>query len=441
LAPDRRSACDNDGTRDVSANALILTAGFAACVIFGMPFAFALGLAVALVLIVSDIEPAFLAQQFVAGSQQYSLIAIPLFMLAGELMSAGGMSQRLVNVASVLVRHRTGGLAMVAVLAALIFSSISGSAPATTAAIGAILIPAMANAGYDKAFATSIAVSAGVLGPLIPPSIAFVIWGTIAEQSVARLFLSGIVPGLTLALGLLIVCYVHAKRNKVPKQQRATWEEARKAFVDGKWALLSPIVVLGGIYGGIFTPTEAAGISCVYAVLIGLLVERQLPWRDLYAVTLRAARTSAIVTAIVAVSTGYGVLIAQEHIATGFATWLASHVHERWIALAGLNIAFFLLAAVMDELAILVILGPMLIAIGTKFGVDPIHLGAIIVTNVAIGMAAPPIGYCLFVGMAISGLSLAKISRAIWPQIVVMLIVLFLTTYIPQFALIFQPGK
>ncbi len=423
----------------MSASVFLLTGGFAACMMLGVPFALALGMVVALVLVVADIEPAFLAQQFVAGSQSFSLIAIPLFMLAGELMSAGGLSERLVNVASVLVRHRTGGLAMVTVLAALVFSSISGSAPATTAAIGAILIPAMAAAGYDKAFATSIAVSAGVLGPLIPPSIAFVIWGTIAEQSVAKLFLSGIVPGVSIAIGLLVVCYVHAKRNNVPKQDKATWAEARRAFIDGKWALLSPLVVLGGIYGGVFTPTEAAGISCIYAAIIGLLVERRMRLRDLYQVLLRATRTSAIVTAIVAVSTGYGVLIAQEHIATNFAAWLASHVTEKWVALAGLNIAFFLLAAVMDEIAILVILGPMLIAIGKQFAVDPIHLGSIIVTNVAIGMAAPPIGYCLFVGMAISGLSLGRIAKAIWPQIVVMLIVLFLTTYIPSFALIFLP--
>src|SRR5688572_4718576 len=200
------------GSCIMSTAALLLTAGFAGAVVLGVPFAFAIGMVVALVLVLTDIEPAFLAQQLVAGSQSFSLLAIPLFMLAGELMTAGGLSQRLVNVASVLVRHRTGGLAMVAVLAALVFSAISGSAPATTAAIGAILIPAMAREGYDKAFAASIAVSAGVLGPLIPPSIAFVIWGTIAEQSIGKLFLSGIVPGLAIALGLLVICYVHARR-------------------------------------------------------------------------------------------------------------------------------------------------------------------------------------------------------------------------------------
>jgi C4-dicarboxylate transporter DctM subunit len=194
--------------------------------------------------------------------------------------------------------------------------------------------------------------------------------------------------------------------------------------------------VLGGIYGGAFTPTEAAGVSCAYALLVGLLVERQMRWGDIPAAMLRAVRASSIVMAIVAVSVGFGVLVAQEQIATAFANWLAFHVSERWLALAVLNIAFFLLAAVMDEIAIMVILGPTLIAIANKLGVDPIHFGAIIVTNVSIGMAAPPIGYCLFVGMAISGLSLARIARAMWPQIVVMLVVLFLTTYIPQFALL-----
>jgi tripartite ATP-independent transporter DctM subunit len=425
----------------MSAATLLLTLGFAVLATAGVPFAIAIGAVVMLVLIVGDIEPAFLAQQLVAGSQSFSLLAIPLFMLAGELMTAGGLSQRLVDVASVLVRHRTGGLAMVTVLAALVFSAISGSAPATTAAIGSILIPAMAKEGYDRAFAASIAVSAGVLGPLIPPSIAFVIWGTIAEQSIGKLFLSGIVPGLAIAFGLLIICYFHARRHGVPKQLRATWSEVRDGFARGKWALLSPFIVLGGIYGGVFTPTEAAGISCAYALLIGIFVERQMRWQDIPKITLRAVRTSAIVMAIIAVSAGFGVLIAQEQIASGFASWLASHVSERWVALACLNIAFFLLAAVMDEIAIMVILGPILIAIATKFGVDPIHLGAMIVTNVAIGMAAPPIGYCLFVGMAISGLSLGRIARAIWPQIVVMLVVLFLTTYIPQFALLFVPVR
>lgn len=419
--------------------AMTLTAGFAGLIILGVPFAIAILGVSALALLFANIEPAFLAQQVIAGSQSFSLLAIPLFMLAGEIMSAGGLSQRLVDLANTLVRHRTGGMAMVTVLASLIFAAISGSAPATTAAIGSIMIPAMVAAGYNKAFAVSIAVSSGVLAPLIPPSIAFVIWGIVAEQSIGRLFLSGIVPGLCIALGLLAVCWAHARQNNVPRAPRATQAEVRAALTNGKWALLSPIVVLGGIYGGVFTPTEAAAMSCVYALIIGFFVEKKLKLPELPEMFLRAARTSAMVAGIITVSAGFGVLIAQERLAVNFANWMASSLDERWMALAALNIAFFLLAAVMDEIAIMVVLGPMLIAIAAKFGIDPVHFGAIIVTNVAIGMAAPPIGYCLFVGMAISGLSLQKISRVIWPQIIVMLIVLMLTTYVPQFALILQP--
>lgn len=417
-----------------------LTAGFAGLVVLGFPFAIAIALAITAALLLADIEPAFLAQAVISGSQQFSLLAIPLFMLAGALMTAGGLSQRLVDLAGTLVRHRTGGLAMVAVLAALVFSAISGSAPATTAAIGTILIPAMAAAGYSRAFAASIAVSAGVLGPLIPPSIAFVIWGIIAEQSISRLFLSGIVPGITLAVGLLVLCWLHARRNGVPRLPRASMAETWTAFHQGKWALASPLVVLGGIYGGVFTPTEAAAVSCVYALVIGLFVERKLTLPALPGIVAGAMRTSGIVCAIIAVSAGFGILVAQEQIATRFAHWMADSIEQRWLALASLNLAFFLLAAVMDEIAIMVILGPMLIAIANRFGVDPIHFGAIIVTNVSIGMAAPPIGYCLFIGMAISKLTLGQISRAIWPQILLMLVVLFLTTYIPGFALMLQPA-
>jgi C4-dicarboxylate transporter DctM subunit len=421
----------------MSTAAWILTAGTAILVVVGMPIALAIATSCALVVIISGMEPAFLAAQFVAGAQSFSLLAVPLFMLAGALMTACGITERLIDVARTMVGHQTGGLAMVVVVAATNFGSISGSAPATTAAIAAMMIPAMVNAGYDKAFSTSICVSAGVLGPLIPPSIAFVIWGIIAEQSIPRLFLAGIVPGLSISAGLLIICYFHARRHKVRREASASWGEMARVIWNGKWALLSPVVVLGGIYGGIVTPTEAAGISCVYAMLIGFLIERRLSIPGLVPIFGTAVRMAGVVLSIVLVSTAFGVLIAQERLALNLATYLSQAVSERWLALAGINVVFFILAAFMDEVAIMLILGPLLISIANQFGVDPIHFGAIIVTNVAIGMATPPIGYCLFVGMAVSGLRLGEISRVIWPQIIVMVVVLFLTTYIPQFSLIF----
>lgn len=423
----------------MSETAWILSAGFALLLLAGVPFAIALLLTAAAVLLAADIEPVLLAQTLIGGTQSFSLLAIPFFMLAGEIMSAGGLSQRLIKVADVLVRHLPGGMGHVTVVSACIFAAISGSAPATTAAIGSIMIPAMVARGYDKGFATALAVSAGVLGPLIPPSIAGVIWGVIAEQSIARLFMAGVGPGMLLAGGLLVVTWLHAKRHHIPREPRAAPREIRAALRDGIWALAAPLVVLGGIYGGAFTPTEAAIVSCVYSMLVGIFIEKRLRLADMPGIILRAMRITAMVMFIIAASAGFGWLVAQEQLALKLATWLSESIAERWLMLLVVNVFLFLICAVMDEIAVMVILGPLLIVLATKFGIDPIHFGAIIVTNVAIGMAAPPIGYCLFVGMAISGLSLAAVARAIWPMVMLMLAVLMLTTYVPAFAL-WLPG-
>ena len=422
----------------MSSTAWLLSAGFGVLMLLGVPFAFGIGIVVAVALLVSGIEPMLMPQSMVAGTQSFSLLAIPFFMLAGELMTAGGLSARLVKVADVFVRHLTGGLGHVTVVAATVFAAISGSAPATTAAIGAIMIPAMAARGYDNGFATALAVSAGILAPLIPPSIAFVIWGVIAEQSISRLFSAGIIPGLIMAFGLSVVCWIHARRNKIPVQKRASLSEIRAALRDGIWALLAPAIVLGGIYGGVFTPTEAAVVSCVYAILVGIFIEKRLKIADLGPIVWRSLKITSIVMAIIMFSTGFGILVAQEQLAPKLAAWLSANIEQKWIMLLVLNIAFFLLAAVMDEIAIMVVLGPLLIAIANSFQIDPIHFGTIIVTNVAIGMAAPPIGYCLFVGMAISGLKLGDVASKIWPFVGIMLVVLMLVTYVPGFSLAFQ---
>lgn len=423
----------------MSETAWILSAGFALLLVAGVPFAIALLFTAAAVLLAADIEPVLLAQTLIAGTQSFSLLAIPFFMLAGEIMSAGGLSQRLIKVADVLVRHLAGGMGHVTVVSACIFAAISGSAPATTAAIGAIMIPAMVARGYDKGFATALAVSAGVLGPLIPPSIAGVIWGVIAEQSIARLFMAGVGPGILLAGGLMVITWLHAKRHEIAREPRATPREVGSALRAGVWALAAPVVVLGGIYGGAFTPTEAAIVSCIYSMLVGIFIEKRLRLSDMPDIILRAMRITAMVMFIIAASAGFGWLVAQEQLALKLATWLSESISERWIMLLLVNVFLFLICSVMDEIAVMVILGPLLIVLATKFGVDPIHFGAIIVTNVAIGMAAPPIGYCLFVGMAISGLSLMAVARAIWPMVLLMLAVLMLTTYVPAFAL-WLPG-
>ncbi len=419
----------------MSETAWILSAGFAALVVCGVPFAFAIAGAVIVVLTVSNIAPALLPQTMIAGTQSFSLLGIPFFMLAGELMTAGGLSRRLVGVADVFVRHLPGGLGLVAILAAVIFAAISGSAPATTAAIGAIMIPAMVDRGYSRAYAASLCVSAAVMAPLIPPSIAFIIWGVIAEQSIAKLFLSGVLPGLALATGLGMYVILKGLRDDGQRLPRASGREVLAALRSGVWALLAPVIILGGIYSGIFTPTEASAVACIYSLFVGFLIERRLTVKQLPVLVINAMKITAVVMAVVIVSNGFGVLVAQEQLAARLATALHGAIEQQWLVLLVLNFAFFLLAAVMDEIAIMVILGPMLIAIANQIGVDPIHFGAIIVTNVGIGMAAPPIGYCLFIGMAISKLGMGEISRAIWPQLIIMVLVLMLVTYVPAFSL------
>lgn len=414
---------------------LVLTGGFALLLVLGVPFAVALGLCTLAALLVADIDLMVLPQMMLGGTQSFSLLAIPFFMLAGEIMTRGGLSQRIINVADVLVRHLRGGLGHVTILAAAIFAAISGSAPATTAAVGSILIPAMVERGFSKPFATALAVSAGVLGPIIPPSIAAVIWAVIAETSIAQLFVAGVVPGLLMISGFMAITWWYAKRHNIPAQPRAGWNEIAAAFKQGIWALLAPLLVLGGIYTGVFTPTEAGVVSCFYAIVVGVFIERRIRLGDLGGIIVSAARTSGMIMFIIAASSGFGWLIAQERLAVRAAEFLVTGISEPWMVLIVLNVAIVIACAVMDEIAIMVILGPMFIAIAQRIGMDPIQFGTIIVTNVAMGMAIPPIGYCLFVGMAISKLSLGAISKAIWPLLVVMFIVLGLVSFVPAISL------
>ena len=419
----------------MSATAWILSLGFLGLAALGVPFAFALALTIIAVLTLTDISPALLPQTAILASQSFSLLGIPFFILAGEIMTAGGLSKRLVAVADVFVRHLPGGLGLVTILAACVFAAISGSAPATTAAIGSIMYPAMVARGYSKPYAASLVVSAGVLAPLIPPSIAFIIWGVIAETSIAKLFLSGVLPGLAMAAGLAAYAVWKSTRAGAQRLPRARWAEIRAALRDGVWAMLAPVIILGGIYSGLFTPTEASAVACLYGLLVGLVIQRELRIKDLPAVIMRSMRVTALVMAVVIFSSGFGILVAQEQLADKFASSLTGALQEKWAVLLALNLGFFALASVMDEVAIMVIFGPMLKAIAAQLGLDPIHFGAMIVTNVAIGMAAPPVGYCLFVGMAISNVPFAALARAIIPQVLIMLVVLMLVTYIPAFSL------
>jgi len=419
----------------VSEASWVLTVGFAILLILGVPIVFAIGISSVLALWILNIDIVVLAQMLIAGTQKFPLLAIPGFLLAGDLMTAGGISSHLMKVANSLVRHVTGGMGMVSVLSSMFFACITGSAPATTATIGSIMIPELEKRGYTRRFATSLAVSVGPLGQIIPPSIPFIVWGVIAEQSITRLFLSGVVPGIFDGIAYMAVCYLIAKRAGIARESRASLREVLRAAYKGKWALLAPVIILGGIYGGIFTPTEASMIGVAYGFFIGMFVYRGIRFSDIIPLILRAMRTTAVVMFIIAMAAMFGWLLAYEQVPAKIIQLLLGVSDNRIVILLLLNLMLLLIGAVMDNLAAMVILGGLLINLGNQLGIDPIQLGPIIVINFAVGMETPPLGYSLFVGSSISDLSIEEISRGMWPFFMVDVGMLMLVTFVPWITL------
>ena len=409
----------------------ILTVGFAILLILGVPIVFAIGISSVLALWILNIDIVVLAQTLIAGTQKFPLLAIPGFLLAGDLMTAGGVSSNLMKVANSLVRHVTGGMGMVSVLSSMFFACITGSAPATTATVGTIMIPEMEKRGYSKRFATSLAVSVGPLGQIIPPSIPFIVWGVIAEVSITRLFLSGVVPGILDGMAYMVVCYLIAKRTGIAKEPRASLREVLRAAYEGKWALLAPVIILGGIYGGVFTPTEASMIGVAYGLFIGMFVYRGIRFSDIMPLILKSMRTTAVVMFIIGMAATFGWLLAYEQVPAKIIELLLGVSENRIVILLLLNLMLLLIGAVMDNLAAMVILGGLLINLGNQLGIDPIQLGPIIVINFAVGMETPPLGYSLFVGSSISELSIEEIARGMWPFFLVDVGMLMLVTFVP----------
>lgn len=402
----------------------------------GMPIPFALALSSLIALFVGDMEMILLPQRIIVGTDSFSLLAVPFFILAGELMHRGGLSQRLIKVANVVVGHITGGLAMVTIVASTFFAAISGSAPATTASIGSVMIPEMEKKGYGKEFGAALASASGPIGQMIPPSIPMVIWAVIANVSITRLFLAGIGPGILMAAALMITSYLIAKKKGLKgNQRRSSLKETISAFKEGIWALMTPVIILGGIYGGIFTPTEAAAVSVVYGLIVGLFVYKDLKLKDLPEIFIRTMKTTTIVIFVISVASLFGWIMAAEQIAQVIVSALLSISTNKIVVLLIINIILLILGCLMDNIAAMVILASVLTTIAAKIGVDPVQFGAIVVINFAVGMVTPPIGYSLFVGASISDLSIEQVSRAVWPFLLAEIIVLMLLTYIPAVSL------
>jgi C4-dicarboxylate transporter DctM subunit len=416
---------------------LILFGLFALLLVIGVPVGISLGLSAMAALSYGQlVGSSYLAQSLVTSIDSFPLMAVPFFVLAGDLMGHGGISRRLLDVGDLMFGRMTGGLGLVAVATCMFFAAISGSGPATVAAIGGILLPAMNQRGYDRNFSVGLVASAGCIGVIIPPSIPMVIYSTSSNASVSSMFLAGVIPGLMIGFALMITAWLIAKRRRfLGVERRYSRAEVLRILSEAKWALLVPVIILGGIYGGIFTPTEAAAVAVMYGFFVGTFVYKDLKFAMLGKVLAQSSLTTATVMLIVGTATVFGRVLAIEGIPVQLANSIVAITdNPLWILLL-VNVLFLVVGCFMETLAAIIILSPILLPVMLKIGVDPIHFGIIMITNLAIGMVTPPVGINLFVGSRIGGTSLEGASRGALPFLAVMIVVLMVVTYVPEVSL------
>lgn len=403
------------------------------CFAIGMPIAFSLGVAsVATLQFGSTLPLTLVAQRLFAATDSFPLMAIPFFMLAGGLMDTGGISKRLVNFAHALVGWIHGGLGMVAVLAAMFFAGISGAAAADTAAVGAVSIPAMIRKGYKKGFAAAIQAAGGSIGVIIPPSIPMIIFGVIGGVSIGKMFMGGFVPGVLIGGGLMAASYFMAKRAGYKRDERASLPEVGKAFFEAFWALIMPLIILGGIMGGVFTPTEAAVVAALYGLFAGLFIYKELKLSDLPSVFAKSAVTTSTVMLLIATANIFGWILTAEQIPQNVATYLVSLTDSPAVLYGLIVVMLLIVGTFMETTASLIILSPVFLPVIEKFGIDPVHFGVVMVTALAIGMLTPPLGICLFISCNIADIPLSEIIKYVMPLLVIMIACLFLITFVPD---------
>ncbi|MCQ4935517.1 MULTISPECIES: TRAP transporter large permease [Anaerotignum] len=417
--------------------ALVVFGALIVSLVLTVPIGFSLGIAsLSYILYTKQLTFGFITQNLVTGADSFPIMAIPFFVFAGELMGGGGISRRLLNVANVYFGRIQGGLAIVTVVVCMFFAAISGSGPATVAAVGGMVVPTMIQKGYDKKFVLALIAAAGSIGVIIPPSIPMVVYSVTTNSSVSKLFMAGFIPGIIIGIVLIGYSYYYARKMgykgdtepfTVKRALRETW--------DAKWALLSPVIILGGIYGGIFTPTEAAAVSVIYSLVIGCLVYKEMNFKQLLNVTKNACETTATILIVIGCAAGFSKVLTLGRIPTTVATFLTSLTDSKILILLLINVLLLIVGCFMETLCAIMILAPILFPVVTAMGVDVTHFGIIMVVNLAIGFITPPLGVNLFVASRVGETTLDNVIKGIIPFLVLMIATLMLITYVPAISL------
>ncbi|MBL8707517.1 MAG: TRAP transporter large permease [Rhodospirillales bacterium] len=420
---------------------LVHLLSFSALCILGMPVAYALGLSSLIAAWYIDIPLEAVMLKISDGTDDFGLLAIPFFVLAGAIMAEGGMAARLVNLAKVFVGAIRGGLAYVNVLASTMFGALSGSSVADTAAIGTVMIPQMIKNGYPRVFAVNITICGSLQPLLIPPSHNMVIYSLAAGGtiSVSALFMAGIMPGLLFGLCLIGLVIYSSRKHNFPRGEAIPLKQAGKLVLEAFWGLLTVLIIMGGILSGIFTPTESAAVACMYAFLVTMFIYRDYKWSNLHHLVHRTVKTVAMVMILIGFSAAFGYMMALMRLPALASEFMLSITQNKYLMLLMINVLLLALGTFMDMAPLILICTPILLPLVVKLGVDPVHFGMILITNLGIGLITPPVGPTLFVGCALGKVTMEQVSKELWPFYTAMIIALAIITYVPQFSL-FLPG-
>ena len=414
----------------------LLFFGLLVLLLIGVPIAISLGLSsLAYILLATDDSPAVIAQKLFDTMEHTTLLAIPFFILASHFLTTGGVSERLIEFAKSLVGWMHGGLAMAGVVSCMLFAAISGSSPATVVAIGSIMIPGMIKAGYDRHYSVGVIATAGSMGILIPPSIPMIVYADAVEESVGKMFIAGILPGILMGILLLAATWIVARRYNMPREEWKGFRHIGKSFSRAFSGLLLIVIVVGGIYGGVFTPTEAAAVAAVYAAFVALFVHKDMSFKDIPKVMLDSAKMTAVIMFIIACAMIFAHVLTEQQVPQTLSKQVIEQNLSPVSFLLLVNVILWFAGDFMEPSSILLILAPLFHPIAVKLGIDPIHLGVIMTTNMEVGMITPPVGLNLYVAAGLTGMPLGQVTRAALPWMSVLIFALLLITYIPWISL------